>query len=513
MEKTLIYHEVHTIAMPTKPKTFKQSLKMYIDGEWCAASGGETFNDFNPATEEVIGKFQQGTVEDARHAIDAAERAYPKWSGVPAPRRGEILLRVAQILRARKEELARTMTTEMGKILTEARGDVQEAIDVFEYMAGEGRRLFGITTPSELPSKFCMTVRRPIGVCTLITPWNFPLAIPAWKLAPALVAGNAVVFKPSSDTPLCATLLVEILLEAGIPPGIVNLVTGPGDSVGAELVKNKKVRAVSFTGHRDTGKWILKNAGIKRVGLEMGGKNEIIVMDDADLKLALEGVVWGAFGTTGQRCTAASRVIVEENARKTFEKMLVERAKKLRLGSGLDPKTDVGPLVNRAALEKTHRYTEIGLQEGAKLLCGGSRTEGKGFFYQPTVFTDVTPDMRIAQEEIFGPTIAVIVASDIEEAIREANAVSYGLSSSIYTKDVNRAFKAIELIEAGITYVNSSTIGAEVHLPFGGVKNTGNGTREGGVLGIDEFTEVKTVYVDYSGKLQRAQIDTPPSKT
>ena len=484
-----------------------KQYKLYIDGEWVDSESGETFTSLNPATEEVLGEFQKGNKQDVKKAIDAAEDAFEKWSSTPAPKRGEILLKVYQLLKQSKEQLARLVTTEMGKVITEGRGDVQEAIDMTGYMAGEGRRLFGHTTPSELRDKFCMTIRMPLGIIGLITPWNFPMAIPAWKLMPALICGNTVVFKPSSDTPLCAVELVKILEKAGVPKGVVNLVTGPGERVGMEIVRSEKVRGISFTGHRDTGKTILKEAGLKKVGLELGGKNGIIIMDDAELNLALDGVIWGGFGTTGQRCTAASRVIVHEKIKEKFEKMLVERTKKLRLGSGLDSNTDVGPLINQRAVEKVHRYTKIGLEEGAKLLCGGRIPERKGFFYEPTIFADVTTDMKIAQDEIFGPTVCLITVKNLEEAIEAMNSIEYGLSSSIYTNNIRNAFKAIEKIEAGLTYVNSSTIGSEVHLPFGGVKNTGNGTREGGILGIEEFSEVKTVYIDYSGKLQKAQID------
>jgi len=374
-------------------------------------------------------------------------------------------------------------------------------------MAAEGRRLFGHTTPSELPDKFCMTIRRPIGVVGLISPWNFPVAIPSWKIMPALICGNTVVFKPASDTPLCAIEFVKILEQAGLPDGIVNLVTGPGQEAGDEIATNPKIRMVSFTGSRDVGLDVTKKAGLKKVGLELGGKNGIIIMDDADLDLALEGVVWGGFGTTGQRCTAASRVLVHEKVKGRFMDMFLERTQKLKLGDGLKKDTDVGPLINEKAREKVDKYTHIGLDEGANLVYGGRKLGGKGFFYQPTIFTDAAPDMRIAQEEIFGPTVSVIEVKNLKEAIEVMNSVKYGLSSSIYTRDINKAFKAIQGIEAGLTYVNSSTIGSEVHLPFGGVKDTGNGTREGGILGVEEFSEVKTVYVDYSGKLQKAQID------
>ena len=485
-----------------------RNFKLYIDGEWVKSSSGETFPSDNPAKpKQVLGFFQKGNEEDINRAVSAAEKAFQKWSQTPAPKRGSILLMAAQLLGENKETLAREMTLEMGKVLVESRGDVQEAIDITEYMAGEGRRLFGNTTPSELRKKFAMTIRMPIGVCGLITPWNFPIAIPAWKIMSALICGNTVVFKPSSDTPLCATRLVQMLEKAGLPKGVLNMVTGPGDSAGMTLVKNEKVRAVSFTGHKDTGAYILKEAGLKRVGLEMGGKNGIIIMDDANLDLALDGVIWGGYGTTGQRCTAASRVMVHEKIKQKFETMLVNRVRKLELGEGLKPGTDVGPLINKTAQEKSARYAQIGIDEGARLLIGGKKPKMDGFFFEPTLFTECSVDMRIAQEEIFGPIVSLIPVKDFDEAIGTINSIEYGLSSAIYTNDVSRAFEAITRIEAGITYINSSTIGSEVHLPFGGIKHTGIGAREGGIEGINEFSEIKTVYVDYSGKLQRAQID------
>jgi len=484
-----------------------ETYKILIDGKWVKSDSGETFESINPSNEEVIGKFQKGNREDVKAAIDAAEDAFEKWSSYPAPRRGETLFKFYQLLKRDKEKLGKLVTQEMGKVLTEGLGDVQEAIDITAYMAGEGRRLFGHTTPSELPDKFCMTVRQSVGVVGLISPWNFPVAIPAWKLMPALICGNTVVFKPASDTPLCAIELVKILEEAGLPKGVVNLVTGPGSTVGEEIVTNPKIRAISFTGSREVGVEVTKKAELKKVGLELGGKNGIIIMDDANLDLALDGVIWGGFGTTGQRCTAASRVIVHKEIMEKFLDMLFEETQNLKLGDGLKKDTDVGPLVNKKAVEKVDKYTQIGLEEGAKLLYGGRKIGGKGFFYQPTIFTNVDIDMRIAQEEIFGPTVSIIEIEDLNEAIEVMNSIQYGLSSSIYTQDINKAFKAIEKIEAGLTYVNASTIGSEVHLPFGGVKDTGNGTREAGIEGIHEFSETKTVYVDYSGKLQRAQID------
>lgn len=485
------------------------NFKLYINGKWVESGSGETFPSDNPAKpSQILGTFQKATKDDVNAAVEAADKAFQKWSATPAPKRGLILLKAAQLLRESKEEIARQMTMEMGKVLAETRGDVQESIDLTEYMAGEGRRLFGYTTPSEFRKKLAMTVRLPVGVCGIITPWNFPLAIPTQKITAALICGNTMVFKPSSDTPLLATRLVEILEKAGLPAGVVNLVTGSGDEVGMPIVRHDKVRTISFTGHKDTGAVILREAGLKRVGLEMGGKNGIIIMDDADLDLALEGVVWSGYGTTGQRCTAASRVIVHRKIKDKFQKMLLERVKKLRLGDGLLPDIDVGPLINKAAQEKSARYVDIGEKEGARLVAGGKVPRMEGYFFEPTLFTDCTVDMRIAQEEIFGPVVCMLEAKDFDHAIDIMNSVEYGLSSSIYTNDIGRAMEAVTRIEAGLTYVNSGTIGAEAHLPFGGVKHTGIGTREAGILGIDEFTETKTVYIDYSGRLQKAQIDT-----
>jgi len=487
-----------------------QEHELFINGEWTESSRGETFEDINPATLEVIARLQKASPEDVQRAADSAQEAFEKWSGMPAPARGKILFRAARMLEERKEELARLMTIEMGKILKETRGDVQEAIDITYYAAGEGRRLLGETTPSELPDKFCMTVRRPIGVVGLITPWNFPLAIPAWKVMPALISGNTAVFKPASDTPLLSIELVKILSEAGLPKGVMNLVTGEGGKVGSAIVHNKKIRAISFTGSVETGRWVQGEAsrGMKRVSLELGGKNPVIVMDDADIDLAIDGVLWGAFGTTGQRCTAASRVIVHEKILSDFQEKLIGRTKQLRLGSGLEETTDVGPIINNSQLQKIAKYVEIGKEEGAKLVLGGRIVKPlPGYFFEPTIFTDVTPDMRIAREEIFGPVLSLMRAGSLEEAIDIANSVIYGLSSSIYTGNIKSAFRAIEKIEAGITYINAPPIGAEIHLPFGGVKATGNGTREAGTTAIEEFTEIKTVYFDYSGKLQKAQID------
>ena len=484
--------------------------KLFLNGEWLDSEEHQTFPDINPATLEPIGIFQRASIEDVNHAVDSAKDAFDSWRQMPAPLRGKILFSAAKKLEERKEELARLLTIENGKILKEARGEVQEAIDMAYYAAGEGRRLLGETTTSELPDKFCMTMHRPIGVVALITPFNFPIAIPAWKIMPALISGNAIVLKPSSDTPLLAIELVKILVEAGVPKGVINLVTGDGDTVGAALVRNSKVRAISFTGSLDTGKWILGAASkdMKRVSLEMGGKNPIIVMDDADLELAVDGVLWGAFGTTGQRCTAASRVIVHEKLLPVFGKRLLTRAEQLKLGSGLDESVDMGPLINARQIKRVEKFVQIGLDEGARMVLGGRRARPlPGYFFEPTIFSDVTEEMKIAKEEIFGPVLSLMAAGGLDEAIEIANSVDYGLSSSIYTGNIKNAFTAIEKIEAGITYINAPTIGSEVHLPFGGVKGTGNGTREAGTTAIDEFTELKTVYFDYSGRLQKAQID------
>lgn len=489
-------------------------FKNYIDGKWVEAKNGRSFEDRNPANRnDVIGLFPASGAADADLAVRAAKQAFSQWRLVPAPKRSEILYRVGDLLRQRKDEIARSMTREMGKILKETRGDVQEGIDTALYTAGEGRRLFGETTPSELPDKFAMSVRAPVGVCALITPWNFPMAIPTWKLFPALLCGNTVVLKPAEDTPYTAVKLFEILEEAGVPPGVVNLVHGRGEEVGAALARHRDVQLVSFTGSAAVGREIASVCGqnLTRVSLELGGKNAQIVMEDADLDLALEGAVWGAFGTTGQRCTATSRLIIHCDVKQKFTDRLVARAEQIRIGDGLDESVEMGPLINEAAREKVHRYVQIGKEEGARLLTGGTiYEEGKwidGYFYRPTVFDQVAPSMRIAREEIFGPVLSMIEITSFEEAIEVANGTAYGLSSSIYTRDVGRAFRAIRDIEAGITYINGPTIGAEVHLPFGGVKDTGNGHREAGTTVYDIFTEWKSVYVDYSGKLQKAQID------
>jgi acyl-CoA reductase-like NAD-dependent aldehyde dehydrogenase len=484
-----------------------------IGGQWLPAVSGKSILNLNPADHtDVVGAFPSSHAEDVALAVAAAKKAFASWRLVPAPKRAEILVRAGLLLQQRKEEFARQMTREMGKVLAETRGDVQEAIDEAFYVAGEGRRLFGVTTPSELPNKFAMSLRMPVGVVGLITPWNFPMAIPSWKLFPALVAGNTCVIKPATGTPLSTYNLVQALVDAGLPPGVVNIVCGSGPSVGMPLVENPGVRAISFTGSSAVGAEVAKRsaAAFKPVSLEMGGKNAQIVLDDANLELALDGALWGGFGTTGQRCTATSRILLQKGIAARFTAEFVARVKKLKVGSGLDESVQVGPQVNASQIETSARYVAIALAEGAKLLTGGhALTEGvyaHGTFFEPTVLGGVAPGMRIAREEVFGPVVSLIEFATFEEAIEVANSIDYGLSTALYTRDVNRAFAAIRDLESGITYINAPTIGAEVHLPFGGVKQTGNGHREG--LGaIDFYTTWKAVYVDYSDKLQRAQID------
>jgi acyl-CoA reductase-like NAD-dependent aldehyde dehydrogenase len=492
-----------------------QTFHNYIGGRWVPSSGSELTENRNPAdTRDVIGRFPHSTEADTDRAIAAAREAFDGWRLTPAPRRAEILFRVGEILIRDKQKYTADMTREMGKVLKEAGGDVQEAIDCTYYAAGEGRRLHGFTTPAEMPNKFAMCVRQPVGLCGLITPWNFPMAIPSWKLMPALVCGNTVVIKPAEDTPLSTDNLVKACEEAGIPPGVVNLVMGSGSVIGKRLTSHPAIRLISLTGSTETGRVVASACAERNAicSLEMGGKNAIIVMDDADVDNAIEGAIWGAFGTSGQRCTASSRLIVHKKVYKQFSRKLSERAQALRIGNGADRAVDVGPVVNEDAVEKIMSYIDIGQNEdGATLACGGKHlTKGDyahGYFIEPTVFTDVAPDMRVAQEEIFGPVTSVIPTNSLDEAIEIANGVQYGLSAAIYTQDVNQAFHAMNETYTGIFYVNASTIGAEVHLPFGGTKGTGNGHREAGTQVLDIFSEWKSVYVDYSGKLQRAQID------
>lgn len=486
----------------------------YIGGKWVPARSGRTFESLDPATGQVVGVCADSGPEDVGDAVAAAREAYPKWRKVPAPRRAEILYRAGEILLRRKEDYARMMTREMGKVLTESRGDVQEAIDMTYFIAGEGRRLRGYTTPSEMPNKAAYCVRQPVGVVGVITPWNFPMAIPSWKIVPALVCGNTVVFKPASQAPLVAAAFVQVLEEAGLPPGVLNFVTGR--AAGAPLVDHPDVALISFTGSTEIGLQLAARCAARgaRISLEMGGKNAAIVMDDADLDLATDALIWSAFGTTGQRCTACSRIIALPGTRREVVDRLADRAARLRVGNGLDASTEMGPLVSAGQRETVEGYVTIGQREGARVVVGGTRLapaglEG-GYYFAPTIFDKVRPGMRIEQEEIFGPVVGVVEAATLEDAIAVVNNVQYGLSASIFTRDVNKAMRAIEDIHTGIVYVNHGTIGAEVHLPFGGTRATGNGHREGGLQVLDVFSEWKSVYIDYSGRLQRAQIDIEP---
>lgn len=481
-----------------------QVYQNFIGGEWKSARSGKTFISTNPArTSEIIGHYQKSHTDDLEDAIAAAAHAQPAWEATPAPARGEILYHAALILERRQEELAQLMTREMGKVLKETRGDVQIAIDVAKFMAGEGKRAEGETVPSALPNKMCLTLRHPIGIVGIITPWNFPIAIPAWKSFPALLAGNAVVLKPASDTPLLALKLAEVLAEAGLPGGVFNVITGPGGSLGDALASHPRINMVSLTGSTEVGRHVAEICGrdLRRCSLELGGKNAVVVLDDGDLDLAAESVTWAAFGTTGQRCTATSRVIVQRDALKGFTERLVAAAERLRIGDGLNPEIEIGPLVNMGRVKAVHDYTEIGKREGAKLVCGGvpltTDEYSEGAFYQPTIFTEVRPDMRIAREEVFGPFVSIIPVESYEEAIQVANATDYGLSTAVFTENTRLTFRAMRDIQSGLVYFNAGTTGSEIHLPFGGMKASGNGHRELGGIAIDEFSETKTIYVCY----------------
>ncbi|MBI1730828.1 aldehyde dehydrogenase family protein [Candidatus Acetothermia bacterium] len=486
--------------------------KNWIGGNWVDAKSGRTFQSISPAdNSDILGEFPFSEKQDVNAAVEAADKAFHDWSHIPSPRRGELLFAVGELLKGRKEELAKIMTREMGKVLNEARGDVQEAIDMAYYVGGEGRRLLGYVTPSELPNKTCYAIRRPVGRVALITPWNFPIAVPSWKIFPALIAGNTIVWKPAQDTPRIAYEFSRVFEEAGIPKGVFNLLFGFGREAGQALVEHAKIDMISFTGSVDVGRHIYEMGAkkINHVHLELGGKNPILVMEDAGLELAADAILWSAFGTTGQRCTACSRLIVVESVHDPLIAILVKKAKKLKLGNGLNADVEIGPVINKTQLKSIHDYVELGIKEGAKLEIGGKiATEGdlaKGTFYMPTIFTGVTPEMRIFQEEIFGPVLTVSKAKGYEHAIELANDTQFGLSSAIFTRNVYTAQRAIDDLEAGITYINYGTTGAEVHLPFGGVKNTGNGGREAGQAAIEQYSEWKTVYIDYSGHLQKAQ--------
>lgn len=483
----------------------------YIGGIWVNGHGDKTFDTINPANEETLACIHAADVSDVELAVQAARTSFKSWRLTPAPLRGEILFKIGDLLKQKKEELAILLTRDMGKVIAEARGDVQEAIDMAYYMAGEGRRLLGYTAPVEMPNKFGMAVRDPSGVVGIITPWNFPIAVPSWKIFPALIAGNTLVWKPSPETPAISAAFVKIFEEAGIPAGVFNLLLAPGADVARALVSHPDVRVISFTGSTVTGRAIAESAARlnKKVSLEMGGKNAIIVLDDSDLELVTDATLWSAFGTTGQRCTAASRLIVQKGIASKLKDALTARTKKLTLGNGLDPKVEVGPVINRTALDRIHNYVQIGQKEGARALVGAAVADinGKGFFYQPTLFDGVQPGSTLEREEIFGPVLSIVEVDTLEEAVEVNNRSQYGLSTSIFTQDVNRAFTAMRDIFTGLVYINHGTTGAEIQFPFGGVRGTGNGHREAGQAGLDLFTEWKSIYVDYSGKLQRAQID------
>ncbi|MBX8637418.1 MAG: aldehyde dehydrogenase family protein [Thermoplasmata archaeon] len=486
---------------------------IFLNGDWTESSGNEFFETLNPATGEVLARFAKGTPKDVDNAVRSAEKGFRLWKEVPAPMRGEILFEAALNIARHKEELSRLVTAEMGKVLSEGRGEVQEAIDFFKYIAGEGRRMFGETTPSELPDKFNMTVRLPKGPVGLITPWNFPVSIPSWKMGAALISGCSIVLKPATDTPLCAARFIELVNEAGMPPGVINLVAGSGAEAGNALIRHEGIRALSFTGGVNTGREVYTEGARRliQVHLELGGKNPVIVMDDANLDIVLEGVLFGAFGTSGQRCTATSRLILHQAVYDELMGRLVDRVEKLKIGNPAEDLTDMGPVINRKAKESIMGYIDIGKKEGGKIATGGKALEGgiysSGNYIQPTII-ETRHGTRVSTEEIFGPVLSVIKVSSFGEAVEVANGVQYGLSSSIYTRNVNLAFRAIQQLDAGITYVNAPTIGAEIHLPFGGVKNTGTGGREAGSVAIEEFTELKSVFIDYSDMLQKAQIDT-----
>lgn len=487
------------------------SVQNFIRGAWVDAKSGATFESINPATEDVLAVAAKSTQDDVAAAVAAAKAAYDKWRLTPAPRRGEILYRAAEILKERKDDLAALMTREMGKILAETRGDVQEAIDMAYYMGGEGRRLMGYTAPVEMPNKFGMALRDSVGVVGLITPWNFPVAVPSWKILPALIAGNTIVWKPGEDVPASAAMFAQVFADAGLPEGVLNVIQGYGADAGGPLVEHPDVRILSFTGSTDTGLAVYSKAAAlgKKVTLEMGGKNAIIVMDDANFDLAVEAITWSAYGTTGQRCTATSRLIVQKGIKPRLVEALVEKARSIRMGDGLDPNVDMGPLVNQKAMDKVSSYMAVAKEDGVKIAVGGAPAEmGKGFFFQPTLFDGVEQGMRVEQEEIFGPVLSVVEVADLDEAVRVNNATRYGLSSSIFTENVNAAFRAIRDLTTGIVYINHGTTGAEIQFPFGGTRGTGNGMREAGQAALTSFTEWKSVYVDYSGRLQRAQIDT-----
>jgi acyl-CoA reductase-like NAD-dependent aldehyde dehydrogenase len=489
------------------------TYRSFINGAWLDSVSGRTAPNINPANiNDVIGQSQLATRDEARKAVEAAYNAFRDWKRTPAPARGRIIAKAARLMEDNKEEFAQILTREEGKTLSEARGELTRAINVIEFCAGESRRMTGETIPSELPANFAYTIKGPHGVVACITPWNFPIAIPAWKIAPALVAGNTVVFKPATITPGTASRLTEIFNEAGLPPGVLNLVLGSGSEAGDEIVNHPAVRAISFTGSTETGLKLYAQAAPRGVKMqaEMGGKNPVVVLEDCDMTLAVESTAQGAFGSTGQRCTATSRAVVIDKVADEFVEKIVERAKSFRLGAGDDPKTDIGPSVDEGQFNTVLKYIDIGREDGAQLKCGGKRASGdgleNGYFIEPTVFDHVTHEMRIAREEIFGPVLSVLRVKDFDEAMMVANDSEYGLSSSVFTNDTNLVYHFVDEIETGMTHINSPTTGGEAHIPFGGVKNTGLGAREQGSTSLDFYTELKVVYVDYTGRKREGNL-------
>jgi len=485
----------------------------FIGGEWIKSSASKSAPNVNPAnTDDVIGDIPLATREEARRAVEAAAEAFAKWRSTPAPTRGRIVAQAARLLETNKEELAQTLTREEGKTIAESRGELQRSINVAEFCAGESRRLTGETIPSELPLNFAYTIKQPLGVVACVTPWNFPVAIPVWKIAPALVAGNTVVFKPATLTPGTATRIVELFEEAGIPPGVLNLILGSGSEAGEEIINHPAVKAVSFTGSNGVGIRLYEQASRRgaKVQCEMGGKNPVIVLEDCDIDLAVESTVQGAFGSTGQRCTATSRAVVVNQIADEFVQRIAKRAQSMRIGAGVDPQTEMGPSVDENQFKTVLQYIDVGREDGATMVCGGERVTGdgfdKGYFVRPTLFDHVTPDMRIAREEIFGPVLAVLRVKDFDEAMQVANDSEYGLSSSIFSNDASRIFRFVDDIETGMTHINSPTTGGEAHIPFGGIKGTGIGDREQGSTALDFYTDLKVVYVDYTGRKREGNL-------
>jgi aldehyde dehydrogenase (NAD+) len=485
----------------------------FINGEWLESVSGEQLPNINPAnTADIIGTIRLSTRDEARKAVESAYNAFKAWKNTPAPTRGKIVARFARLLEENKEEMAQILTREEGKTLSEARGELQRSINVAEFCAGESRRINGETIQSELPANFAYTIREPHGVVALITPWNFPVAIPVWKLAPALVAGNTVVFKPAEATPATAVRICELFEEAGVPKGVLNLILGKGSEIGDEIANHPAVKAISFTGSTEVGIKLYEQAARRgaKVQCEMGGKNPVVVMEDADMDLAVESTAQGAFGSTGQRCTATSRAVVSDKIADEFVRKIVERAKRMRIGDGGNAQTEMGPSVDENQFRTVLKYIDIGREDGAELLCGGRRAEGdgleNGYFIEPTVFDKVTPEMRIAREEIFGPVLSVLRVKDFEEAMTVANDSEYGLTSSIFTNDPNLILRFVDEIETGMTHINSPTTGGEAHIPFGGLKMTGIGAREQGSTSLDFYTELKVVYVDYTGRKREGNL-------